>query len=282
MRYKEIINNIKKLVLRDEVKSNAIVVSLYDLVNVLNEYVKPINDILNNKELLNKINEDIRLYSYFNKACNSIEEYHLGGNYKKNDYIVSKLGDSYSPNEFKFINISYDNGKFSIELLLSAMGRGCGIKISEGENGNLVFDCDKDRYNDFDIEIVKKYWEDFIKIFHVLNSKKDLFDNDDLVQVFKDSCLNIELKIDNTLYDLDTDRYRIRSFINVDRDSTLDNEYYSINHYFSDMFSISHDSLLKRISVYVDDLKSIFKDIYMKSINNNIGAKHLKKDSLNN
>ena len=55
MNYNIILNEIKELVLRDEIKSNDEVVSLYDLVEVLNEYIKPINEVLGNKELLDKI-----------------------------------------------------------------------------------------------------------------------------------------------------------------------------------------------------------------------------------
>lgn len=161
MNYNILLNEVKELVLRDEINSNDDVVSLYDLVNVLEEYIKPINEVLNSKELLGKINQDIKLYSYFNKACNDVEEYNLRGCYKKNDYISSKLGDSYSPNLLKYINVTYNDGLFTLELMLSGMGQDYGIKITKDKEGKLIFSANREIYKSFDIDIVKKYWEDF-------------------------------------------------------------------------------------------------------------------------
>ena len=284
MNYNIILNEIKELVLRDEIKSNDEVVSLYDLVEVLNEYIKPINEVLGNKELLDKINEDIKLYSYFNKACNGVEEYNLKGCYKKNDYINSKLGDSYSPNIFKYINVTYNEGLFTIELLLSGMGQNNGIKITKDKEGKLIFTANREIYKDFDIEVVKKYWEDILVLFDKLESRKDIFDVSDvgLEQVVIDNNIEVDLKVDKTLYDLETDKFRVRKYIKLDTNLKDNNDYYMINNMFGDMFSISNDALLKRIMVNLDSLKLVLRDIYLKSINNGKGTKSLKKEDLNN
>ena len=280
--YKNIINGVKDIILRKEVCSNEEEISLYDLVNILKERISKINEIVYDKNILDRINEDINMINSFNTASNNIERYYLGGSYKLNNYIDSKLGDGFGSKCFNFIDINYKDDTFYLELLLSEYGKGSGITVSKDSDGMFLFDGNS-RYKDIDIDVVKKEWEYFLKVFSLLEDNKLLFssNDNDLLQVVNDNELDFTIEIDRNIVK-DSSGIRVKCFCNLSEDKcAVEDKYYYINHCFKDMFSSSRDAILKRISIKISDLNPVFKSIVEDEIKYRKDNNSLKKEIKN-
>lgn len=246
-KYTELMNRIDTKYSGEEIEQTENIISLFDLVTMLQEEMEPLRKLKMDKEFQNKINNDrtilqriglFRTRTVVDKKCN--------GGYTE----VGKNRSSIS------LNFEDKSNVLGTHVVL----------FKDFDSDELYFAdfCSKDR------EFVEKYISDIYGIFSILEQYGTLFPYEEkkgrsgLTQEFTDNLLNVDVKLDTW--------GRVTVSIvpckGIDTDDLYTREWYSRETVSKHVYAMQ-EQILRTIPVEISSLN----EVYRKLVEDNISKK---------
>lgn len=228
---------------REEIKSTNTIISFYDLYKILESKFKLLRSIELNNTLIDKVNND------YNKNKKN----------KNNEFIIKNLDNILATTKNKTSRITFFYGKGSNPHTFTI--------LKDFDDDDIYFSNTTSPNKEF----IKKYYDDIVSIFKILElyaklTKGDIGisnDNPNLKpMIFTDGFLTISI-IYGTYGQINTD---ISINIKEDQHLIYKREWYTRKK-LSDIVSENSDEILKKIPVNISDLNQSCKEILFSSIN---------------
>lgn len=241
--YTKLMTSIDEKYSGEEVEQSENIISLYDLVKMLEDEMEPLRTLKLEKDFYNKINADRTVFQRI-------------GLFRKKAVINQKCTGGYTETGEKrsTISVHFDNGK----------DLGAHVVLYKD------FDSDEIYFADFcikDREFVEKYISDIYGIFAILEAYGTLFPYEEkkgrtgLSQEFADGLLSIKVSLDTY--------GRVTPLILPVKEADPDNLYvrtwYSRETVSEHVNNMSED-ILRRIPVEISSLNEVYKMLVERAI----------------
>lgn len=246
-KYTELMSKIDTKYSGEEVEQSENIISLYDLVTMLEEEMEPLRKLKMDKEFQNKINNDRTILQRI-------------GLFRTRTVVDKKCKGGYT---------EVGANRSSISLNFEDKGNVLGTHVvlfKDFDSDELYFAdfCSKDR------EFVEKYISDIYGIFAILEQYGTLFPYEEkkgrtgLSQEFSDGLLNVTIKLDTW--------GRVTPSIvpcnGIDTDNLYTREWYSRETISKHVYAMQ-EQILRTIPVEISSLN----EVYRKLVEDNISKK---------